>query len=106
MAFRRTLEALLAATVVGAVLFIGSAAGAVDNPDYTAPPPSSVPSTTPTSTQPQQARRVETAVSVTPVRSRLAITGSDVGQLAVIGSGLVLAGGVVLVLRRRRPLTA
>ena len=102
MVSRRSFQALLAATVVGALLFLGSAAGAVDNPDYTAPPP-----TTPTTTPPTvghkvtQPKHVETAVAVTPVRSRLAITGSDVGQTAAFGAGLVLIGGIVLVARRR-----
>ncbi len=99
MAFRRSTQAILAAIVVGALLYIGSAAGAVDNPDYTSPPPPTVPTTT--APPVQQIRRVPKVVNVTPLRSRLAITGSDVGQLAVLGTGLVLAGGIVLVLRRR-----
>src|SRR3954463_3022025 len=98
MAFRRSTQAILAAVLVGALLYIGSAAGAVDNPDYTSPPPSTVPTTT---VPVQQIRKVPTVVNVTPLRSKLAITGSDVGQLAVIGTSLVLAGGIVLVLRRR-----
>ena len=108
MVFRRSFQALLAATVVGALLFLGSAAGAVDNPDYTAPPPTT-PSTTTTPSVSQtvaQPKHVETAVAVTPVRSRLAITGSDVGQTAAVGAGLVLVGGVLLAARRRRPAAA
>ena len=93
--------AIVCAALLGAVLLAGGTpAGAVDNPDYTSPPPTTV-VTTPTSAQPAQ--KVQTAVVVRPVRSRLAITGADVGQSAEIGGALVLVGAGLLVIRRRRP---
>ena len=92
--FAIVLAALLGAVVLGS----GATAGAVDNPAYTSPPPSTV-ITTPPSVVPVQ--RVATAVTVRPVRSQLAITGSDVGQTALVGGVLLFAGVAVLVVRRR-----
>lgn len=88
-----------------AALFVANPAGALQNPDYTAPPPPSAVSTPPSPQpvrQPEQStqREVTTAVRV-PLRSRMAITGSDVTQTAVIGAVLVGLGAVVLVARRR-----
>jgi LPXTG-motif cell wall-anchored protein len=98
MSLRRTLFLTLA-LVVGSVVLATSPAGATENPDYTAPPPTSVVTT------PAPATKVKTAVAVTPVRTRLAITGSDATGTAVLGVSLVALGAVVLVLRRRRVAT-
>ena len=86
------------AALIGVLVFsMGSPAGAIDNPDYTSPPPTTV-VTPPT---PRSVQRVQTAVTVRPVRSQLAITGSDVSQLVVIGGVLVAVGAGMLVVRRR-----
>ena len=90
--------AIVLAALLGAVVLGSATAGAVDNPAYTSPPPSTV-ITTPPSVVPVQ--RVATAVTVRPVRSQLAITGSDVGQTALVGGVLLFAGVAVLVVRRR-----
>ena len=94
MSLRRTLHLTLA-IVVGALLWSAAPAGATENPDYTAPPPTTV------ITTPPPAAKVKTAVAVTPLRTRLAITGSDATGTAVLGAGLVALGAGVLVVRRR-----
>lgn len=96
---RRLLGPLIALLLGLAVLGAASPAGAVDNPSYTAPPP-----TTPVTT-PVPAKKVETAVTAAPVRTRLAITGADATGLAVLGTSL-LAVGTGLLLYRRRSLSA
>jgi LPXTG-motif cell wall-anchored protein len=95
MSTPRILGLVLALLLGAAVLAAGSPAGAVDNPNYTAPPP-----TTPV-TSPVPAKKVETAVNAAPVRTRLAITGSDATGLAVLGGSLLLVGAGVLAVRRR-----
>ena len=95
--------AALAAVLIAGLLLVAAPAGAVDNPDYTVPPSTTV---VRTEVSPRSVQRVATAVTVRPVRSRLAITGADVGQTAAIGATLVLVGAGVLVVRRRRPLDA
>lgn len=100
---RRTLHVTLA-VLVGALLWVAagaSPAGATDNPDYTAPPPTTV-VTTPA---PAAETKVKTAVAVAPLRTSLAITGSDATGTAVLGAGLVAAGAGILVLRRRKAAT-
>lgn len=104
----RLLTSLAAALLVAcAVLAMANPAGAVENPDYTAPPPSTIiapgPSagTDPPASQP--VRKVTTAVAVRPMRTQLAITGSDLAQTAAVGSALLAIGAVLLVLRRRAP---
>lgn len=94
MSLPRTLSLTLA-LVVGSLLLAGPA-GATENPDYTAPPPTTV------ITTPPPATKVKTAVAVTPVRTRLAITGSDATGTVLFGAGLVAAGVGVLVVRRRK----
>jgi len=91
----RRITLLLIAAVVGLTLWASSPAGAVDNPDYTSPPPSTAVST------PAPAQQVKPAVTASPVRTRLAITGSDAATMAVVGAGLVVVGTGTLVLRRR-----
>lgn len=93
MTFRRSLQVFLALVVAVVTLGLAQPAGAVDNPDYTAPPPASVVE----SSTPAPVRQVQTAA----VPQRLAITGSDSVQLAVLGAVLVAGGAVVLVARRR-----
>ena len=96
MSWRRTLQllAVLLVSVVG--LSLGSAAGAVDNPQYTTPPPVSV---QPNSV-PQPVRKI-TSSAAAPARTRMPITGSDVTQLAVIGVVLVGCGATAHAVRRR-----
>ncbi|MBX3284949.1 MAG: LPXTG cell wall anchor domain-containing protein [Actinobacteria bacterium] len=94
MTIRRSLQVFLALVVAVVALGLAQPAGAVDNPDYTAPPPSTVVQ----STTPAPVQQVQTAAAVP---DRLAITGSDSAQLAVIGAVLVAGGAVVLVARRR-----
>jgi LPXTG-motif cell wall-anchored protein len=97
MSLRRTLS-LTVALVVAGLFWASAPAGAVENPDYTAPPPTTI-VTTPT---PTTTAAVKTAVAVTPVRTRLAITGSDATGTVVLGAGLVTLGAGLLVLRRRK----
>jgi LPXTG-motif cell wall-anchored protein len=94
MSLRRTLHLTLA-IVVGALLWSATPAGATENPDYTAPPPTTV------ITTPPPVAKVKTAVAVTPLRTRLAITGSDATGTVILGAGLVALGAGVLVVRRR-----
>ena len=102
MTFRRVLQLSLALLFGTLLLAVASPAGAVDNPDYTAPPPTTVVTTPPTSPEANvRDREVVTAVAVTPVRSQMAITGTDALQLGALGAALVAVGGVVLVARRR-----
>jgi LPXTG-motif cell wall-anchored protein len=95
MSLRRLL-ALTAALVIGGLLWSAAPAGATENPDYTAPPPTTIVTTPPPTTP------VKTAVAVTPLRTRLAITGSDAAMTAALGAGLVAAGAGILVIRRRK----
>jgi LPXTG-motif cell wall-anchored protein len=85
---------------MGLLLAAPTTAGAVTNPDYTVPPPTSTVVSTPA---PPAARQpVSTAVRVAPLRTRLAITGSETVALAVVGSAMVAGGVVALAVRRRR----
>lgn len=95
MSLRRVLWMTLA-VVLAALGSLASPASATENPDYTAPPPTTVVTT------PQPATKVKTAVAVTPVRTRLAITGSDATDTVVIGVVLVASGAALLAVRRRR----
>jgi LPXTG-motif cell wall-anchored protein len=95
MSLRRMLSMTLALLLAG-LLWAGSPAGATENPDYTAVPPTSAVTT------PPPAQKVHTAVAVTPIRTRLAITGSDATGTALVGAALVAVGAAVLVARRRR----
>ncbi|MCU1497101.1 MAG: hypothetical protein JWM47_1054 [Acidimicrobiales bacterium] len=93
MSIRRTLQLALALVAASVVFAFGSAAGAVENPDYGRPPEKVK------TTVPQPVRR--TNIVVAPPRTALAITGSDATQLVVVG-GLLLAGGTATLLLRRR----
>ena len=98
MSLRRGLL-LVVSVLVGALLWTAAGAapaGAAENPDYTVPPPSTV------VTSPPPTTGVKTAVKVQQVRTRLAITGSDDTDAALVGAGLVVAGAGLLVVRRRR----
>jgi len=95
MSLRRTF-ALLASVVVASLLWTAAPAGATENPDYTAPPPTTV------ITTPAPPTKVKTAVAVTPVRTRLAITGSDATGTVLLGAGLIAVGAGFLVVRRRK----
>lgn len=97
MTWRRIVQ-LTTALLVGGLLWAGAGAGtagATENPDYTAPPPTTVVST------PQPATKVKTAVAVRPVRTRLAITGSDQTGTVVVAVTMIGLGAGALVLRRR-----
>ena len=93
MTIRRSLQVFLALVVAVMALGMARPAGAVDNPDYTAPPPASVVETN----TPVPVQQVQTVA----VPERLAITGSDSAQLVAFGAALVAGGAVVLVARRR-----
>lgn len=98
MSLRRSLSVLTAlAVAILATLALGfsSPAGAADNPDYTAPAPTTV---VVTPTEPAQPQAVRAAA---PTAQRLAITGSDSAQLAVVGGVLLLGGAAILVARKR-----
>jgi LPXTG-motif cell wall-anchored protein len=94
MLSRRTLQLALTALVAVLALSLAAPAGAVGNPDYTAPPPTGAVST------PPPARQITSSQAAAPSRQRLPITGSDTVQLALIG-GLLVAGGAGLVSVRR-----
>ncbi len=96
MTWRRPLQLLVVLLIALAGLGIGSAAGAADNPDYTAPPPVSVAG----NTTPQPLRKL-TSSAAAPARTRMPITGADVTGLAVVGVALVGGGVAVLAIRRR-----
>jgi LPXTG-motif cell wall-anchored protein len=98
---RRTMALLtIGLLAMGLLLSSPSAAGAVTNPDYTVPPPTSTVVSTPA---PPAARQpVSTAVRVAPLRTRLAITGRETVTMAVVGSALIAGGVAVLAVRRRR----
>lgn len=89
----------LVAVVLATLLSVASPAAALDNPDYTVPPPSTVITTPPPATP--TTAPVQTAVRREVVRTRLAITGSSAGVVAAVGATLVGLGAVALVLRRR-----
>lgn len=94
MSMCRTLKLLVAVLAATFALAVSAPAGAVGNPDYTAPPPSE-----PVSSPPPPARQVTRAAAPGP--QRLPITGSDTVGFAVIGAALVAGGAGVLVVRRR-----
>lgn len=94
MSLRRTLQFALALAVASVALAFGNAAGATGNPDYTAPPPTSV-------VHNSVPKTVRQAPATPVARQQLAITGSDMNQFALIGGVLVAAGAGTLVLRRR-----
>jgi LPXTG-motif cell wall-anchored protein len=98
MSLRRMLSSIVA-LLLASLLWVASPAGATENPDYTAVPPTS------TVTTPAPPARVKTAVAVTPIRTRLAITGSDAAETAALGALLVAGGAGILVVRRRRAAT-
>jgi LPXTG-motif cell wall-anchored protein len=103
MPMRRTIQLLAASCAMVlscTALVLGSPAGALDNPDYTVPPPATV-ITTPPPTAPTTPA-VQTAVRREAVRTRLAITGSSANFAAALGATLVGLGAAALVLRRRR----
>ena len=83
-------------------LAMGSMAGAVDNPDYTAAPPS-MPMVQSLPAVIQKARNVPAAPSV-PVtnRTKMPVTGSDLVQLFAMGAVLVVGGAALLTVRRRQ----
>lgn len=101
---RRPLLATLALAGALSVLGAASPVGAVDNPDYTVPPPPSTTVVTDTTVpdEPVPARQVTTAVQVERARTTLAITGSDLNLAAAVGAASVAVGAGVLVARRRR----
>lgn len=99
---------VLAAVVIFAAFAFGSTsvAGAVENPDYTEPAP-----TTPVEPEPEVINnnvvkpvvKPATTAAATPAvaNQRLAITGAETVQMVVIGAVMVAGGAGLLVLRRR-----
>jgi len=101
MAANRAIKTFLALVAATLVLSIGSAAGAVDNPDYTAPAPAvEVANSMP----PIQAVKATPAAAVDPASTRtsMALTGADIAQFAAIGAVLVIGGFGLVMVRRRQ----
>ena len=100
MTVRRTLRSALVLLVAAFTLSLGSVAGAVDNPDYTAPSPSTPVRVVPTRVA---AVRAKPAVAdpAKAANQRLAITGSETLQLVVVGAVLLVGGAGLMVVRRR-----
>jgi len=92
---RPALRLVLAASLVFGALLIGSGAASAD--DYTAQPPAVAPASAQTPAAPTAVK----GASTKPASSGLPVTGTDVITLVAVGGGLVLAGGAVLVSRRR-----
>lgn len=97
MSIRRSLQVFFALVVAVVAFGLAQPAGAVENPDYTDSPPPSVVHTD----IPEQARPAVSQAQAAALPDRLAITGSDSVQLAVLGAVLLAGGAVVLVARRR-----
>jgi LPXTG-motif cell wall-anchored protein len=97
---RPALRLLLAATLAFGALFLTSgAASAESNDDYVAQPPAAVAGAT--AERPAAAVRTAKVSQARTSNSDLPVTGTDVATLVVVGGGLVLAGGAVMVTRRR-----
>ena len=95
----RTKRICIGASIAVASLFaVPVAAGAADTTCYTGCTP---PTVSPNSTlpSPPQTDPVHTSASVNG-SSSLPFTGADIGELAVIGAGAIVVGGVLA--RRRR----
>lgn len=97
MGIKRVIELAMATLVVTFFVVAGSAAGAQENPDYTAAPP--VVENLQEMAPPVVA--VRSAPPASPSATPLPLTGSDVVQLAAIG-GLLVAGGAGVMTARRR----
>lgn len=82
--------------MLGALLIGGGAASAQTADDYTAQPPKVAPASAQT-----PAPAVKGASARPAASSDLPVTGTDVITLVAVGGVLVLAGGAVLVGRRR-----
>jgi LPXTG-motif cell wall-anchored protein len=97
---RPALRLLLAATLAfGALFLTAGAASAQSGDDYVAQPPAAVAGAT--ADKPAAAVRTSTVNRARASSNDLPVTGTDVATLVVIGGGLVLAGGAVMVTRRR-----
>lgn len=106
MTVRRTLKTALVLLAAAFALTVGSAAGAIENPDYTAPPPSTPVTVLPARVDAVRAQPAVAAPSNPSVANqRLAITGSETTQLVVVGA-LLVAGGAGLMVARRRTASA
>ena len=103
MSLRRSLTFVFALAVAALALGIATPAGAVDNPDYTAPAPTTVvPTSVQAETTPETTpQAVKQTTAVPAANQRLAITGSDAAQMAVVGVALLGAGGAIMAVRRR-----
>ena len=100
MAQQRLAQGLVASMIAVVALAVGSVAGAVGNPDYTAPPPST-PVVQPLPAVIQRAQNVPASPSVPATnRSRMPVTGSDLVQLFAMGTVLVAGGAGLLTVRR------
>lgn len=97
MTARRTLQTALVLLMAAFTITMGSMAGAVENPDYTAPPPSTPITALPAKIEAVRAKPAVAAAS----NQRLAITGSETTQLVVTGALLVAGGAGLMVVRRR-----
>jgi LPXTG-motif cell wall-anchored protein len=97
MFIKRALLTTLLAVLV--TLTAATVVGAQENPDYTAPAPTVDVTAPPTGNSPQTLTRTPTARSSSA--APLALTGSDVVQLLVVG-GIMIGGGAGVLLARRR----
>lgn len=85
---------LFGVLAAGMTLLAPNAAGAVENPDYTAPPPPEVIETDP----PVAISRVAAPAARS---TQLPVTGADVTQVLLLGGGLIVIGGAMVAGRRR-----
>lgn len=97
MTARRSLFLALA-LLLASFLAFAAPANAAENPDYTADPPTERVDPV---VSPNSVRRAPAAPAVLNSRQTLAITGSDVAGIAVIGTVLLGTGAALLVVRRR-----
>lgn len=100
MATQRAFRTTISGLVVAGAVFLGSAAAAQENPDYTAPAPAAE-ITTPPSQPIASAAAAPAQADTAPAAAGLPVTGSDALQLLVVG-GLLVSGGAGILAARRR----
>ncbi|CAN5874704.1 hypothetical protein BH23ACT2_BH23ACT2_31130 [soil metagenome] len=101
MTLRRSTQLLVAVLATVVALALASPAGAIDNPDYTAPAPAEVTENATPAAQGDAVSAQGRSAGEATDREWLPITGSDVIALLGIGAVLVAGGAGVLMVRRR-----